>query len=148
MVTEFEIPAPQSRPYAIVSGPEGTLGFTEFSGNKIRRINALGAAAEIPVTAGSAPLGFRPFGAYQLRAAATGSKSSKGVHDGQPERRSGSAGELRPDGRTGERLACGLDRSPDPALVLRSRGGRLLLAFARRLLPPRRHPLRRFATRR
>jgi hypothetical protein len=44
---------------------------------------------------------------------------------------------LRPVGRTGERLVCWLDCSPDHPKPLRSRGGRLLLAFARRLLPPR-----------
>ena len=57
-------------------------------------------------------------------------------------RRSGLSWDLRLR-RTGERLACGLDRSPDSAQPLRSRGGKLLLAFARRLLPPRKG--RRFA---
>src|SRR5262249_37440565 len=41
--------------------------------------------------------------------------------------------------RTGERLACALDRSPDPGLRLRSHGRRPPLALARRLLPPRRY---------
>src|SRR6266496_2863125 len=39
--------------------------------------------------------------------------------------------------RTGERLACWLDRSPDLPQARSSRGVRLLLAFARRLLTPR-----------
>src|SRR5207247_3753563 len=65
------------------------------------------------------------------------SRSSSWAPSPAANRRSALRKGPAPCGRTGERLAFWLDRSPGPRSALRSRGGRLLLAFARRLLPPR-----------
>jgi streptogramin lyase len=58
VVTEFSLPAANSRPTAITSGPDGNLWFTEGSGNKIGTITPAGTVTEFPLpTGGSWPRG-------------------------------------------------------------------------------------------
>jgi virginiamycin B lyase len=55
---EYPIPTASSHPYAIVSGPDGALWFTESAGNKIGRSSASGAITEFPIpTPGGNPHG-------------------------------------------------------------------------------------------
>jgi virginiamycin B lyase len=50
MVTEFKIPTANSRPIAIVPGPDGAaMWFTEEAGNKVGRIDPQGRITEFPV---------------------------------------------------------------------------------------------------
>jgi virginiamycin B lyase len=37
-ITEFPVPTTMSSPYGIASGPDGNVWFTEFSKNRISRI--------------------------------------------------------------------------------------------------------------
>ena len=54
--TEFTIPTSGSTPQGIVTGPDGNLWFTEYSGNKIGRITRTGVITEFSVpTASSGP---------------------------------------------------------------------------------------------
>ena len=58
IVTEFGIPTSGSHPIGIALAPDGSLRFTENTGNKIGKITTSGAVTEIPIpTPGSAPLG-------------------------------------------------------------------------------------------
>jgi len=45
-ITGYDIPTPGSHPFAIVSGPDGALWFTEWEGNKIGRVTTLGTFSE------------------------------------------------------------------------------------------------------
>ncbi len=57
-ISEYSIPTAASRPYTIVSGPEGDLWFTESLGNKIGRIDIDGTIVEYTVpTSASGPYG-------------------------------------------------------------------------------------------
>src|SRR5205823_5779856 len=49
--TEFSIPTASSDPHGIVTGPDGNLWFTEFSGNNIGRITPAGELMEFPALA-------------------------------------------------------------------------------------------------
>ncbi len=51
-VTEFAIPANQSQPERIVTGPDGAMWFTEYKANNIGRTSLRGqnTIAELPVT--------------------------------------------------------------------------------------------------
>ena len=51
-MTEFEIPTPNSRPIAIVPGPDGAMWFSEEAGSKVGRIDKDGAITEYPVLKG------------------------------------------------------------------------------------------------
>src|SRR5690242_12956985 len=53
----FSVPTPASRPYQIVSGPDGNLWFTESDAGKIGRITTSGSITEFKVHAGSGPYG-------------------------------------------------------------------------------------------
>ena len=44
-LTEFPLPVPDSRPYTIVTGPDGALWFTESRGNNIGRVTTPGAVS-------------------------------------------------------------------------------------------------------
>ncbi|MBI5848148.1 MAG: choice-of-anchor D domain-containing protein [Nitrospirae bacterium] len=56
MFTEYPLPTAASAPYAITSGPDGALWFTEADGNKIGRITTAGVITEYTIpTAASAP---------------------------------------------------------------------------------------------
>ena len=58
--TEFAIPTVPATPYAITSGPDGSLWFTEYSrfANKIGRISVEGTIAEFSIpTDASIPAG-------------------------------------------------------------------------------------------
>jgi streptogramin lyase len=62
-VLEYVIKTPRSRPYSIVSGPDGALWFTEIAGNNIGRITTKGKfvpSTGYPVAAGSAPYDIVP----------------------------------------------------------------------------------------
>src|SRR6266536_6550267 len=45
-VTEFPLPHPESRPYSIVTGPDGNLWFTESDRSAIGRITPTGEITE------------------------------------------------------------------------------------------------------
>ncbi len=47
-ITEFAVPSPGSSPSDICTGPDGTLWFTEATGDKIGRVSRLGAITEFP----------------------------------------------------------------------------------------------------
>src|SRR5262249_5317872 len=47
--TEYPIPTTGSYPNGITAGPDGNLWFTEYTGNKIGRINTGGAITEYPI---------------------------------------------------------------------------------------------------
>jgi len=57
-MAEFALPAMNSNPYGVTTGPDGALWFTEFSANKIGRITTAGVVTEfaLPV-ANRGPLG-------------------------------------------------------------------------------------------
>jgi hypothetical protein len=55
---EFGVPTFGSKPDEIAVGPDGNLSFTEFTGNKVGRINLLGHITEFSVpTPGGQPQG-------------------------------------------------------------------------------------------
>jgi virginiamycin B lyase len=57
-VTEFPLPVPDSRPYTIVTGPDGALWFTESSRGVIGRITREGYLKEFRLpNPGSGPYG-------------------------------------------------------------------------------------------
>lgn len=57
-MAEFALPAMNSNPYGVTTGPDGALWFTEFSANKIGRITTAGVVTEFALpTAGSSPEG-------------------------------------------------------------------------------------------
>jgi virginiamycin B lyase len=56
-VEEFPVPTPASRPYQIVTGPDGNLWFTESDVGKIGRITPSGQITEYPIRAGGGPYG-------------------------------------------------------------------------------------------
>ena len=53
-ITEYAVPTPNAYLDDITAGPDGALWFTEFEGNKIGRITALGAIVEYPLPTPSA----------------------------------------------------------------------------------------------
>ena len=56
--SEYPIPTPNGGPFAIVTGPDSALWFTENYGNKIGRITTSGQISEYPIpTANAAPNG-------------------------------------------------------------------------------------------
>src|SRR5438128_11805978 len=54
-VTEFTVPSPGSRPYQIVSGPDGNLWFTESGAGTVGKIPTGGHIAEYEGREGRAP---------------------------------------------------------------------------------------------
>jgi len=58
-ITEWQIPTPNSQPWGITAAPKGEprMYFTEQAGNKIGTIWMSGSISEVPLAAGSAPLG-------------------------------------------------------------------------------------------
>jgi streptogramin lyase len=48
VITEFAVPTRGSQPFAITSGPDGNLWFTELLGHKIGRVTAVGAITDFP----------------------------------------------------------------------------------------------------
>ncbi|MBV9279434.1 MAG: hypothetical protein JOZ41_05090, partial [Chloroflexi bacterium] len=57
-ITEYRLPTPFSGPFTITAGPDGTLWFSERSGDRIGRISPAGSIAEFPVpTPDSEPAG-------------------------------------------------------------------------------------------
>jgi streptogramin lyase len=51
-ITEHSIPTAGSEPGGIVTGPDGALWFTEFTGNNIGRITTIGVFTEYPAPTG------------------------------------------------------------------------------------------------
>src|SRR5215470_4610945 len=61
MIDEFEITTANSNAFAIVTGPDGNLWFTERDTNRIARITPAGMIMEFPVTTPTAhPYGITP----------------------------------------------------------------------------------------
>jgi len=56
-ITEFPVPTPSSRPYQIVTGPDGNLWFTESDAGKIGKITPSGEITEYKLAKGSVPYG-------------------------------------------------------------------------------------------
>lgn len=54
---EFRLPTPDSRPYQIVSGPDGNLWFTQSNAGRIGKITPSGEITEFKVRDGSGPYG-------------------------------------------------------------------------------------------
>src|SRR5437588_12529612 len=54
-ITDFKIPTANGQPSEIAFGPDGSLWFTEFGGNKIGRITPKGVITEFPLPAAATP---------------------------------------------------------------------------------------------